>query len=151
MTLLVATPPVASADLHAYWEQRCGACHGHSADFARRWLTVEQGRLKGHHHRDKLAQFLGNHYVADDLVEPVMQMLAAQAVQAPTFKERCASCHGSASTFARQSLEWRDGVLHGTKSGKAVGDYLASHGGLTAAEIPAMVDALTRVRREVAP
>ena len=151
LTALLASTPAAAIDLHAYWDQRCAGCHGHSADFARRSLTVEQGRLKGSHHRDDLARFLGNHYVSDGLVEPVMQMLASQAVQAPTFRDRCASCHGSASAFARQSLEWRDGVLWGRKSGKAVGAYLATHGGLPAAEIPEMVDALTRVRREVAP
>lgn len=138
-------------DLHAYWDQRCSECHGHSADFARRSLAVEQGRLTGHHHRDNLAQFLHNHYLADELVEPVMQMLAAQAVQAPVFKARCARCHGTAAEFARGSLEWRGDVLVGRASAKPVRDTLATHGGLEAAEIAPMVDTLARVRREVAP
>jgi hypothetical protein len=148
---VAAATRAAPLDLHEHWDQRCSGCHGHAADFARRWLTVEQGRLEGHHHRDNLAQFLRNHYLADDLVEPVMQMLAAQAAQAPTFKERCAGCHQSAAEFTRGSLELRAGVLYGRKSGKPVRDYLATHGGLSSAEIAPMVETLNRVRREVAP
>ena len=141
----------APIDLHDYWDQRCSTCHGHSAEFARRWLTVEQGRLQGNHHRDDLARFLRNHYLADDLVVPVMQMLAAQADQGSVFRDRCARCHGTAAEFARRSLEWRDGALYGRSGGKTVGDALKSHGGLSPAENAQMLDTLTRVRREVAP
>lgn len=141
-------PPL---DLHAQWDQRCQPCHGHAGDFARRWLRVENGQLLGHHHRDRLAGFLHNHYLADDLVEPMMTMLAAQAVQAPVFKERCSSCHGTAAEFARRSLDSRDGVLIGRASGRPVADYLVRHGGLAAAEIAPMVETLRRVLREVTP
>lgn len=147
---IVSAARAAPLDLHEHWDQRCADCHGHSADFARRSLKVEQGRLAGRHHRDDLARFLRNHYLADELVEPMMQMLAAQAVQRPVFMERCARCHATASEFARSSLEWRDGALHGRSSGKPVGDFLATHGGLPAADIGPMVETLTRVRREVA-
>ena len=149
----VIAPPASAAplDLHEHWDQRCSSCHGHSADFSRRSLTVENGVLAGRHHRgDELARFLRNHYLADELVEPVMRMLAAQVAQPPTFRERCARCHDTAAEFARRSLESRDGVLVGRSSGKPVGDYLATHGRLGAAEIGPMVDTLTRVRREVA-
>lgn len=150
---VAAAPPARAEplDLHDHWDQRCSGCHGHAGDFARRWLSVEQGRLLGHHHRDDLATFLRNHYLADDLVAPVMAMLAAQAGSDPLFKARCSRCHGSAAEFARQSLEWRDGALFGRASGKTVADYLATHGALAPAERAAMVDTLTRVRREVAP
>lgn len=148
---LVAMANAAPLDLHDYWDQRCSACHGHAGAFARRWLAVEQGHLVGQHHRDNLAEFLRHHYLADDLVEPVMQMLSAQAAQAPTFQDRCAGCHKTAADFARQSLDLRNGVLYGRHSGKPVRDYLATHGGLAPAQIAPMVDTLTRVRREVAP
>ncbi len=116
----------------------------------RRTLTIEKGRLSGRHHRDDLARFLRNHYLADELVEPVMQMLAAQVAQPPVFKERCARCHDTAAEFARRSLESREGVLYERGSGKPVGDYLATHGGLGAGGIRPMVETLTRMRREVA-
>jgi hypothetical protein len=148
----IATPSrAAPLDLHDQWDQRCKVCHGHAGDFARRWLTVEQGHLVGHHHSANLGAFLRNHYLADDLVEPMMQMLTAQATQEPVFKSRCARCHGVAAEFARRSLDLRNGTLHGRSSGKQVSDYLTSHGGLGAAEIAPMVDVLTRVRNEVTP
>lgn len=141
----------APLDLHDQWDQRCKGCHGHAGDFARRWLTVENGHLVGRHHRADLRAFLRNHYLADDLVEPVVQMLTAQATQEPVFKSRCAGCHGAAAEFARRSLAWRNGALHGGSSGKPVSDYLKTHGGLGATEIAPMVDVLTRLRSEVTP
>lgn len=146
---MVASARAEPLDLHAQWDQRCSDCHGHAGEFARRWLTLEQGRLSGRHHRDDLQQFLLNHYLADDLVEPVMQMLAAQVVQAPAFKDRCARCHGTAAEFARRSLDWRSGGLYGRSSGRLVSEQLKNHGGLTTAEIAAMVETLERVHREV--
>lgn len=148
---IAAAVHAAPIDLHAQWDQRCVTCHGHAGEFARRWLTVEQGRLVGHHHRENLAGFLRNHYVADDLVEPMMQMLAAQVAQPPVFQARCVQCHGTAAEFARRSLEWRNGLLHGRASGKPVAEFLKAHGGLGADEIAAMVETLGRVRREVTP
>lgn len=148
---VVAAVRAAPLDLHDQWDQRCQACHGHAGDFARRWLTVEQGQLAGHHHRDNLTEFLRNHYLADDLVEPMKEMLTAQAAQAPVFKTRCAQCHGTAAEFARRSLELRNGALYGRSSGKLVSDYLTTHGGLPAAEVAPMVDNLKRVRSEVTP
>jgi hypothetical protein len=148
----IATPArAAPLDLHEQWDQRCKVCHGHAGDFARRWLTVEEGRLVGHHHRANLGAFLHNHYLADDLVEPMVQMLSAQATREPVFKSRCARCHGAAPEFARGSLEWRNGALYGRSSGQPVSDHLTRHGGLSAAEIAPMVDTLKRVRGEVAP
>ena len=43
----------------------------------------------------------------------------------------------------------RGSVLTGKASGKPVADYLATHGGLPAAEVPAMVKSLQRVLQEV--
>jgi len=149
----VIAPPAAAAplDLHEHWDQRCSSCHGHSADFSRRSLTVENGVLAGRHHRgDELARFLRNHYLTDELVGPVMRMLAGQVGQSPIFRERCARCHDTAAEFARRSLESRDGVLVGRSSGKPVSDTLATHGRLESAEVRPMVDTLTRVRGEVA-
>jgi hypothetical protein len=141
----------AQVDLHAHWDQRCKDCHGHAADFARRTLKLENGRLLGAHHRDNLDVFLRNHYLNDELVTPVMAMLAAQLSTPPLFREHCARCHGDASAFARQSLALREGVLIGLPSGRKVADTLTSHGGASAADVAVLVENLRRVREEVAP
>lgn len=148
MTLL-APAAAAERDLHAYWDGRCKDCHGDAGAFARRTLRVEQGRLIGAHHGAQLERFLRNHYLADDLVAPVMQMLQAQATATPVFKENCSGCHGSASEFARQSLLLRDGVLTGRASGRPVQDYLRRHGGLAPEQVAPMVRTLERVLGEV--
>jgi hypothetical protein len=62
---------------------------------------------------------------------------------------RCRSCHGTAATFAHQSLKLQDGVLTGRTSGRAVQDYLRLHGGLDPAQSLEMVETLTRVLDEL--
>ena len=67
-----------------------------------RTLRVEQGRLVGTHHGADLEQFLRNHYLADELVAPVMQMLQAQATASPLFRRNAASVTAApASSRAR--------------------------------------------------
>lgn len=152
--LLLVFSPMSSAlssdiDLHEYWDQRCKDCHGHSSEFARRSLRVDDGRLVGAHHREDLDVFLRNHYLADGLEGPVVAMLTAQLSTPPLFGEKCARCHGTAAEFARKSLVIRNDVLLGLSSGRAVADFLSSHGGLKRDEVPLVVDSLTRVRNEV--
>jgi hypothetical protein len=53
--------PSLARDIHAFWDSRCGGCHGHAGDFARRYLKVESGKLVGRHHTDNLRLFLGQH------------------------------------------------------------------------------------------
>jgi hypothetical protein len=152
MTALIGSmTPAAAADrdLHAYWDDRCKDCHGDAGDFSRRTLRVEQGRLLGAHHGADLAQFLHNHYLADELVAPLMQMLQAQATSSPVFKEKCSGCHASASDFARQALAIKDGTLIGRASQRPVQDYLRSHGGLAPEQVAPMVKTLERVLGEV--
>jgi len=148
-TLALAPAASAGRDLHDYWDTRCKDCHGDAGAFARRSLRVEHGRLLGTHHGATLEQFLHNHYLADELVEPVMTMLQAQASASPVFKEKCGDCHGSASAFARKSLTRKDGRLVGQASQRPVQDYLRRHGGLAPAEIAPMVQTLERVLGEV--
>jgi mono/diheme cytochrome c family protein len=147
---LVAGAP-APLDLHAYWDDRCHSCHGHAGDFARRTLRVESGLLVGTHHAraPALQLFLKNHYLTADLLAPVTAMLTAQATTAALFKQHCAGCHGTAAAFARESLSWRDGVLTGKKSGRAVEVTLRAHGGLAPAEAAEVVKTLARVMAEV--
>jgi hypothetical protein len=149
--LLTSLAWPAGTDLHAYWDSRCRNCHGESGPFARSTLRVDGGgRLLGHHHGADLERFMRQHYLAEDLVQPVSAMLAAQVVTPPLFRQRCTGCHGAASEFARRSLALRaDGVLVGKQSGLAVQQYLRTHGGLEPAQVPEMVKTLTRVLDEV--
>lgn len=140
-----------AADLHHFWEQTCGDCHGHAADWARRFLTVQDGKLQGRHHKDDLLVFLQHHYLPQDLVQPMYGMLLAQASTGPRFRERCGRCHESAVELARTSLVVRDGVLQGRQSGRPVAEFLPRHAklGLTAEDVAFFTDVLTRVEREV--
>lgn len=135
-------------DLHAYWDDRCSGCHGHAAAFARSTLQVRDGRLAGRHHRDDLAGFLRGHYLNDELVAPVSAMLLAQLTTPPLFSRKCGACHGTAADFVRGSLDLRDDQLVGRRNGLPLADFLRRHGNLAPPEVPAMVDALRRVRRE---
>lgn len=141
----------ARRDLHAYWNGRCQGCHGHAGDFARRTLRVEGGLLVGTHHASAAALqlFLKNHYLTADLLAPVTAMLTAQVTTAALFNRHCAGCHGTAAAFARESLSWRDGVLTGKKSGRAVEAKLHVHGGLAPADASEVVKTLARVMGEV--
>ena len=150
LTILTSMTTDATAiDLHRFWDQTCAECHGHSADFSRRFLTVEDGRLTGRHHKDDLLSFLSNHHLPPDLVAPVHDMLQAQASTEPRFRDRCGSCHETAAALARDSLTIQDGVLYGKGTGHPVAEFLKRHGRLQSNEIPFFVDLLTRVEREV--
>ncbi|MBX3603866.1 MAG: hypothetical protein KF788_01265 [Piscinibacter sp.] len=142
-------PAASGTDLHAYWDGRCRDCHGDAGPFARNHLQVVEGRLAGRHHASGLATFLRQHYLSDDLVEPVMQMLQAQAGTDPLFKPKCGGCHGSAADFARKSLTLRGGVLVGRASGRPVREFLKAHGGLAPEQIAPLTSTLERVHREV--
>ncbi len=136
-------------DLHAYWDDRCADCHGHSAAFARKFLTAKDGRLQGHDHVHDLQRFLMNHYLPPDMVAPVTAMLMAQVTTEPQFKERCGRCHETAAALARKALTLRDGVLIDRTTGKPTAEFLNGHQGVSAAEVPFFVGVLTRVTREV--
>lgn len=146
---LLSVGTATARDLHAYWDDRCAGCHGHAADFSRQFLTVENGALKGRHHRNDLALFLANHYIDDALIEPVMAMLAAQKQAMPRFKAQCQRCHATAADLARESLAVRDGELVSRTTGQPMRDYLKGHGRIKAADQPAYLDFLARITREV--
>jgi hypothetical protein len=139
----------AGIDLHWLWDDRCADCHGHSGDFARRFLSVTGGELQGRHHVHDLRQFMQNHYLAGNEVDAVMDMLLAQANNQARFKGECAACHGSAAVFVRNSLELCDGVLYSRDSGRPARDFLAHHRQLNSDDVSFFINLLTRVAREV--
>jgi hypothetical protein len=139
----------AEVDLHGYWDRNCASCHGHAAAFARRFLTVRDGKLQGRHHVGDLEIFLANHYLARDLIAPVSEMLAAQVSTEPRFRNECGRCHPSAAELARKSLALRDGALVSRSSGQATAQFLSGHARIKPADVPFFVDVLTRVTKEV--
>lgn len=138
----------ADVDLHAYWDGRCASCHGHAAAFARRFLTVSDGKLRGRHHVDDLETFLANHHLARDLVAPVTEMLAAQVTTEPRFHNECGRCHTSAAELARKSLVLRNGSLLSRSSSQPTAEFLAGHARIKPEDVPFFVDVLTRVVKE---
>lgn len=149
LLLALAGGGAAAADLHAYWDGRCGSCHGDSATFARSTLALRDGKLVGRHHVDELPRFVRQHGLPETLVEPVLAMLAAQVATPPRYAGACQRCHGKAAELARESLVWRDGVLVGRERGVPVAELLRHHGGLGEDEQAVVVRTLERVRREV--
>ncbi len=148
---VLATPAAAASglDLHWLWDDRCADCHGHSGDFARRFLSVTGGELQGRHHVHDLRQFMHNHYLAGNEVDAVLNMLLAQANNPARFKGECAACHDTAAVFVRNSLELRDGVLYSRDSGRPARDFLVHHRQLNSDDASFFVNLLTRVAHEV--
>jgi hypothetical protein len=144
-----AVPPAAAVDLHHFWDQRCGGCHGHAGEFARRYLKVESGKLVGRHHTDNLRLFLGQHEMSGAIADEIYAMLLAQASTAPVYQEKCRSCHQNAAELARSSLVANGATVVGRQSGRPLADFLPSHARLTAGELSVLVESLTRVYREV--
>lgn len=139
---------IAGTDLHSYWDLRCLSCHGHAADFSRRFLRVKDGRLLGWHHRDDLILFLRNHYAADEYAGALYSMLLAQREAEPVYREKCAGCHQTAADLVRASISTQDGRLSTRRGGQDLAEFLKKHGGLSAEQLPALLDTLKRIHRE---
>jgi hypothetical protein len=142
-------PPAVAVDLHHFWDQRCGGCHGHAGEFARRYLKVESGKLIGRHHTDNLRLFLGQHEMSGAIADEVYAMLVAQASTPPVYQEKCRSCHQNAAEFARSSLVVSGGTVVGQNSGRPLADFLPNHAHLNSEELSVVIENLTRVYREV--
>lgn len=136
-------------DLHKLWHSHCAECHGHAADFARKFLSVSDKELLGWHHVHNLRQFMQNHYLMESEVDAVYNMLLAQADIPPRFQDECSKCHGTAADFVRNSLELRDDVLFSRESGTPTREFLENHRKLIPADIEFFIDNLTRVANEV--
>jgi len=149
--LLQATSMVEARgiNLHWLWHNHCTECHGHAGDFARKFLNVSNGELQGVHHVHDLREFMRNHYLSDNDVDAIYNMLLAQASIPPRFKEECSSCHNTAADFVSNSLELRDGVLYGRKTGAPIRQFLSHHRKLNSEDIEFFMVQLSRVANEV--
>ena len=149
-TVLVTMPASASGiDLHRLWDNRCADCHGHSGDFARRFLSVSRDKLQGWHHIHDLRRFLTNHYLAGKEVDEIYNMLLAQTNSPPRFKNECSSCHKTAAKFVRETLVLHEGVLNSRASGLPVRGVLDNHRSMEPDDVEFFMTLLTRVAHEV--
>jgi len=151
ITLLLFTGKVlpSGVDLHWLWDNQCAECHGHSAEFAQKFLSVSNGQLQGRHHVQGLRVFMRSHYTSNFEVEAVHEMLLAQAMTESRFKQECSQCHGSAAALVRQSVLLRDEVLLSRGSGQPIRIFLQQHRKLDANDVDFYMNLLNRVAGEV--
>jgi hypothetical protein len=147
--LVLSAGSAPGVDLHAYWENHCAECHGHSGAFARERLRVEQGRLVSDHWGRDLERFLANHHAAGPVLPELAAMLVAQVQAAPTYRDRCEGCHGPAADLVRGALVREDGILRLRTDGRPLDAFLARHGGLGAEERAALLRRLGEIAAEV--
>lgn len=139
----------AGSDLHWLWDDRCAECHGHSGEFARRFLRAADGELSGpHRSSDNLRNFMRHHYLPASEVDALYAMLLAQAQTKPRFQAECGKCHGSAAQLVRASTMLRAGDSLRLLSGQTVQLFLQGHRGLQTQDIDFYVSLLTRVAIE---
>lgn len=149
LPLLFVQAGARGLDLHALWDDRCAECHGHSAEFARKYLTITGGLLQGRHHKLDLHKFLQHHYPPAGEVDAIYQMLLAQTSTPPRFSPECGNCHGSAAEFLRKSMILKDGELKILKSGDSLQPFLQNHRDLTREDIDFYMGLFTRLAREI--
>ena len=136
-------------DLHWLWDNQCADCHGHSGEFTDKFLKVNNGQLQGRHDARNLATFMRNHYASNIEVEAIYEMLLAQALTRPRFKQECSKCHDGAASFVRHSLVLQDEVLLSRQSGQPTREFLLQHRQLETSDVNFFMDLLNRVAREV--
>lgn len=143
--------PVFAADLHTLWDRQCGGCHGHAGEFARQWLSLVDGELKGTRIDEDVATFLLRHNggYAPGEITAIIDMLRAQVATPAIFSELCRECHGTAAQFIREQIVSRDGELYGRYSNRRVAETIRRHGGLDAEQAALMLEALSRIEHEV--
>ncbi len=148
---LALTGAAKAADIHQLWDQRCGGCHDHAGSFARKFLTVTDGILRGRSDGRDVKVLLATHnggYSSED-VAAIYSMLLAQTQTPDLFKRKCGDCHATAAQLVREQVVSRDGELYGRYSQRRMADYLPGHGRLSDGENAILLDALARIEREV--
>lgn len=150
LLLFVAITAAAAAqtgDPHRIYEQNCGGCHNpHAGDFARDSLRQADGRLLGRESGRDLRGFLeaGHGKLSQAEIDVLVEQLAAILQRDALFQRKCAICHDRSRELARLQLIVRDHMLYGRYSKREIADFLRHHGRLSEAEVPVIVEMLTR-------
>ncbi len=145
MVLGPGQAPAETGDLHRLFEQRCGRCHGHAGDFARKTLTIVDGTLRGR--RPDLEGFLKRHHGPQTATEAegLYRLFFRQVEVGDEFQQRCRICHDSASDLARTRLIVVDGAVHGRYTGNDIRAFLLHHGRLAPGDAAFFHDALLQI------
>ena len=143
--LLAAYTGALAREPEASWDNLCEECHGDADEFARKYLWHIDGQLQGRHHVDNLALFLDNHYIPEHEVEAVSDMLAGFANTMEPFERNCGGCHGEAAQFVEQSIWVGKKEMTAMGSGMEVAEFLQTHQGIPAEDIPYYVRLFRRV------
>lgn len=147
--LFTAGSRASGSDLHWLWDNRCAESLGHSSEFARKFLDLKNGGLQGRRHGEGLLGFMRNHYATGIEIDAVHEMLLAQVLTKPRFKQECSNCHGSAACFIRYSVILQDAALPGKKSGQPIRQFLQQHRRPGSDDVEFYTRLLNRVAREV--
>jgi mono/diheme cytochrome c family protein len=143
-----AAAPV--GDLHVLFEQRCGRCHEHAGDLARRKLKFDaNGALIGRANGEPVYDFLLTHRggLTPQQAGAFVVMMARQVADNGRFQERCSICHGRAADLARNLIEV-DGRLVGRYTGNDIATFLLRHGRLDEDGAAFFLELLRSIRRE---
>ena len=147
LSMAAWTPARATeADPHKVYEVKCQGCHfEHGADLARLRLKLDKGVLTVSRTGQSLDRVLARHHGV--ALQPAEQqalgrMFTNGIAWAGTFQHRCASCHGKAVEFARDSLALRDGQLVAKRTGGDVAEILGRHGEATPDEQKILLEML---------
>lgn len=136
-------------DPHAVYERACAKCHEpHASNLVQSALRDEAGRPVTARAGRDLSEFLlkghGGAVLSPAEVEALVAQFDAMLASRFIFRKKCATCHGRATDFARQELTLRGGKLYHRHDFKAVEDVLVYHGDVIPAEIPVLIEMLTR-------
>ena len=146
LLVLALAPGTASAvDARSIWDNRCEYCHGDPAEFSGKYLWNVGGRLQGQHHIDDLHLFMRRHYLPDHMIEPINDMLLADANSPLRFDAECGECHGSAAAFVEKSLWIRGGGITGMETGRELDEFLPTHRDLEPDDVDFYLKLLVRV------
>ena len=142
-----------SADIHDWFESRCGECHQHMGDLAQESLTYIDGTLSGQTSGKDIRIFLPNHYGKPTPKETaaLYDQLLWQIQAGRKFKTRCAICHVRARTLAQKKLLRDNDTLRGRYTGRDMTEFLKHHGRIDAEEVVFFIQLLTRLSPTTPP
>ena len=143
----IAVPALAQpVDPHKLFETRCGRCHGHAGDFARKTFVIEEGELVIQESRRRLLDFLPGHYgdLSRNEVSALLEAFQQQVETGGLYQTKCRICHDRARYLARQNLIIRSGQLVGRYTGADIKRLLSYHGRLSGNEQTLIYNMLTR-------
>ena len=124
-------------DVHDFFESRCGRCHQHSGDLARKKLVLDGGILRSRETGNDIRLFLPDHHGHPEPVETaaLYETFVWQVRGGALFKEKCAICHVRASDLAHQYLLKDGDGIRGRYTGVKLGEFLTRHGRIDADKV----------------